>query len=480
MEQDVLVEAVGEIKKLTEDCQRVEQQGCEVMKNTFLGGMKDGESWGLRKWLSKHGSALHICNDLECILRSCQDLDRNLESTKKLGERLRPLAQQALKRLQTDVPSSYQEVSTAHPYLPFFHRLESALKGMANFDPDDDDVICIDDEEELEQAKQQAVQKSNTKRAAEVVLHQPFEPPVKKNKQTHDYLADLKPPEFDDQNDDGVLPDSVLDALIGGPGDWECPRCTMLNEAGIRRCCMCDQLKDGVDSDDDEGTGYPSYEDVAAAMGAIWDTTKSSGTSGSGTDWSISAGGNADAMSALQMAATLDKIANEYGENRNYPHHHNSAADFWDTRSNFSGLVRLLATLLRDQDVDYFVDLPNDMELVKKGKPMFSAMVKHPLCFRDIVKALLGDGKLPSVPSLKTWNMWKGVHLLQAMDLVLVNHLAYQGKVRTKERSDTNRLRRTLWDPIHSTVASFTSNDEEKRRLTPPRRGETSGFVIYK
>jgi hypothetical protein len=139
-----------------------------------------------------------------------------------------------------------------------------------------------------------------------------------------------------------------------------------------------------------------------------------------------------------------------------------------------------LATLLRDQDVDYFVDLPNDMELVKKGKPMFSAMVKHPLCFRDIVKALLGDGKLPSVPSLKTWNMWKGVHLLQAMDLVLVNHLAYQGKVRTKERSDTNRLRRTLWDPIHSTVASFTSNDEEKRRLTPPRRGETSGFVIYK
>merc|ERR1740124_904423 len=156
-----------EIKKLCSDSKRVEYQGCEVMKNTFLGGMKDGESWGLRKWLSKHGGALHICNDLECILRSCQDLERSLETTRKLGERLRPLAQQALERLRNDVPASYQEHSTAHPYLPFFHRLESALKGMANFDPEDDDVICIDDDDEIEEVKQLAREKEQTKRKNE-------------------------------------------------------------------------------------------------------------------------------------------------------------------------------------------------------------------------------------------------------------------------------------------------------------------------
>lgn len=168
MDKKVLDAAVQEIQKLCKDARGVELQGCEVMKNTFLGGMKDGESWGLRKWLSKNGGALHICNDCECILNSCQKLDRDSSSTTKLAGLLRPLAKNALTRLKADVPSSYQEVSTAHPYLPFFHRLESTLKGMSNFDPEDDDVICIDDDDEIEEEKAKAAAATAAKKENKV------------------------------------------------------------------------------------------------------------------------------------------------------------------------------------------------------------------------------------------------------------------------------------------------------------------------
>jgi hypothetical protein len=115
MESSVLNDSVLELNKLCQDSKQVEYQGCEVMKNSFLGGMKDGESWGLRKWLSMHGGALHICNDLECILRSCQNLDRSQEATRKLSERLRPLAKQALDRLKKDVPPSH--IPTFHSFI---------------------------------------------------------------------------------------------------------------------------------------------------------------------------------------------------------------------------------------------------------------------------------------------------------------------------------------------------------------------------
>lgn len=136
------------IKKLLQDVKKNEQKGnFEGMKNSFLGGMRDGESWGLRKWLSKNGGALKICNDIELIWGALRDLNREEATTKELARILRPKAKHALKRLQEGVPKAYQEVSTAHPYLPFFHRLECALKGLSEFDPEEDGVICIDDSE---------------------------------------------------------------------------------------------------------------------------------------------------------------------------------------------------------------------------------------------------------------------------------------------------------------------------------------------
>jgi hypothetical protein len=35
-----------------------------------------------------------------------------------------------------------------HLFLPIFHRLDVALKGLAEFDPEDDDVFILDDNEQ--------------------------------------------------------------------------------------------------------------------------------------------------------------------------------------------------------------------------------------------------------------------------------------------------------------------------------------------
>mmetsp|Transcript_28770 Transcript_28770/g.44186 ORF Transcript_28770/g.44186 Transcript_28770/m.44186 type:complete len:425 (+) Transcript_28770:50-1324(+) len=176
MEISVLNAATDEIRKLCGDAKRAQYQGYEGMKSNFLGGMKDGESWGLRKWLSRHGAGLTICTEIELICRAARNLNRESAQTKLLAERLRPMSSQSYERLKNDVPIAYQAVSTAHPYLPFFHRLESALKNLMEFDPDDDDVIIIEDEE-VENLKKAAPPPRNRKRKLNA------ESPAKQKKQ---------------------------------------------------------------------------------------------------------------------------------------------------------------------------------------------------------------------------------------------------------------------------------------------------------
>lgn len=148
MARDHLVAAKLQLDLLVREAQEAVPQGCEQVKNTFLGGMRENESWGLRKWLSKHGGAGAICNDLEEVLRTIKGLNKEEETTIKLAEMLRPIASQTHDRLKKDVPQAYQEQSSAHPYLPFFHRLEACLKQMASFDPEEDDVICLDSDDD--------------------------------------------------------------------------------------------------------------------------------------------------------------------------------------------------------------------------------------------------------------------------------------------------------------------------------------------
>lgn len=487
MSKENLTVAYKEIEKLVANAKAVENQGCEVVKNTFLGGMKDGESWGLRKWLSKQGGALHICNDTECLSTSCQKLEREAESTCKLAARLRPLADAALKKLKSEIPASYQEQSSAHPYLPFFHRLECALRGMANFDPEDDDVICIMDDDEVEELKAKASSAP---------------PPSSKRKRSRNKMSggnsDSKPakrkgnaPKFtstfnDDDSDIEVLEqkpqskrsntkkaatngDALDFGLEGLTGD-------AVDESDI----MQDLLKT---LDDDKNAFDFDAFDKKNEMNGIHGTS------------------NVNKYGAFDLADGLECIACIFDNNNQDTVRpvEVEKEPFWDSRYQYASVLRLFCDILRNPDcTEAYLEMADEDELVHEGKLPYTEIVRHPLCFRDIAAALFQDysmlendircsnGILPLETTLQDWNMWKGKDLLQAIDLVFLNSLAYgkanDGPERTSMRSRTNKLRKLLWAGIKDVIDdNLLSNDpEERRRCTPTRRGESSGFVVKK
>ena len=542
MEEKVLTEATQDIAKLCDDAQKVQNQGCEAMKNAFLGGMKDGESWGLRKWLSKNGGALHICNDLECILHACQKLNRSKEETVKLSERLRPLAKQALGRLKSDVPASYQEVSTAHPYLPFFHRLESALKGMANFDPEDDDVICIDDDDEIEEVKTKAKMPRPEKRPSSVA-DDFIEPYAKRRRKDYDPVPydfgragtpPIKNPFDSDADEDSVIEiidvkpppgsdnSSMANAAMNNNDNWRCSRCTMLNVTCSNRCCMCSKKRDeeetcsGLGADNeifdpfDELAGLASFEEAAVSVAAkIFDLPDPSPHRARGhvNQASMVAAPSspqnvappANIMTANQMIQHLERLAYLFDINKQDMIRPSTIErdGFWDSSgARYARILHLLVSLIRNRDSQPFLNPVDQLQLNASGQ-LYSDVIRHPLCFRDIVHSLVdmdqvgtksdgshqpcGSGILPC-RGLARWNMWRGFDFLQAIDLVFLNALAFNGKEKTKERSRTNRMRKLLWDEIHNITGEHFGSylEDEKRRVTPTRRGEKSGFVIRK
>ena len=151
-------------------------------------------------------------------------------------------------------------------------------------------------------------------------------------------------------------------------------------------------------------------------------------------------------------------------------------------------------SLICNHDSHLLLNAFEEERLNVEGRQSYSDWIKHPLCFRDIVHSLIdldqaettsdgtqqpsGTGILP-VDGLERWNMWRGFDMLQAIDLIFLNALAFNGKEKTQERSQINRMRKLLWDEIHNiTFAQFGADSEGRRRVTPTRRGETSGFVV--
>ena len=521
MECKILNKAYSEIKKLCEEAKLVEYQGCEVMKNTFLGGIKDGESWGLRKWLSMEGGALQICNDLECILNSCQKLDRSNNTTTQLSDRLRPLAKQALERLKNDVPGSYQEISTAHPYLPFFHRLESALKSMSNFDPEDDDVICLDDDEIEEEKKR--VTTIPLKRSS--IQH--TDQYAKRAKLNDDHFANV----FED-DDVSIVEVLDLHTAIASPtnfnqedsglkhdDEWICSRCSMLNPAGEIRCCMCGKTLSATCDSEDEAetsafnktfaeleaqkniTDNDSLDEVSARKVNVAAKLEASAIDAQITPsykngLSLSplmahvVSTEATHLSPADISRRLEKLVHLFDIDQpdNIRPNIIQMESFWDMRVQYACALRLFLQIICHRESHQFLDPVDERHLILMGHRPYASVIKHPLCFRDIVCALLngvneqshGEGQLPP-PSLGSWNMWRGMDLLHAIDLVFLNSLAYNGKERTKERSQTNKLRRKFWEGINEIIASHVGPDVERRRMiTPTRRGESSGFVVRK
>jgi len=459
----------------------------------------------LRKWLSKQGGALHICNDTECLSTSCQKLDRELESTQKLAIRLRPLASAALKKLKSEIPASYQEQSSAHPYLPFFHRLECALTCMENFDPEDDDVICIVDDDEVEKLKAKASSapaQSRSKRKRSRTSISAGSDLVKgetesqKRKATEQFLS-----AGSDNNDSDIevlerkpaprrssskktttnatkvdTNDNVNNYALGGTDDAG-------DELGLMQ-----ELLNSLDDDNNEvNINFDEFERKS-------DFEEDDLEGGNHTS-------DISKFGAVEIADGLDSLASLFLSNQ----HNKVRPDgiekdpFWDDSVQYASALRLFSEILRAPEcTSMFLESVDDNELIQEGKLPFIEVVKHPLCLRDIASALLRDfnavdnsiecsnGILPFGTTLPDWNMWKGIELLQAIDLVFLNSLAYWkvndegGKSNTRSR--TNRLRKLLWAGIKEVIddSLSPSDADERRRCTPTRRGESSGFVVRK
>lgn len=200
---------------------------------------------------------------------------------------------------------------------------------------------------------------------------------------------------------------------------------------------------------------------------------------------------------ACTMAENLEHVAIMFEQNQQDAVRPVSAPknSFW-SGSRYGEALRLFGSILRKPESPHFLERIDDDQLLQAGSPPFSHVIKNPLCFRDIVSALITnvdeahhglvegeDGKL-RVSGLSGWNMWKGTDLLQAIDLVLLNSLAYGKAVeegKSNHRAITNKLRRSLWAGIQDIVNEHVGNDVVKRKeCTPTRRSETSGFVVYK
>jgi len=485
MSSENLMTAFKELEKLVANARTVESQGCEVVKNTFLGGMKDGESWGLRKWLSKQGGALHICNDTECLSSSCNKLEREAPSTIKLAARLRPLAAAALKKLKSEIPSSYQEQSSAHPYLPFFHRLECALRGMSNFDPEDDDVIEIVDDDEVQELKAKASAApppTKRKRSRNSMSGNGNSASAPKKKSTK-----AKQLAFDDDDDSDI---EVLDHK---------PAPKRSNTKKSSSTTNGDVLDFGFDAT----VGHNEDEsDIMEALMKQLDENDDSinfdifdgKTSEEGTR-------NSNKFNAFDLADGLEHIAYLFDANKDETVRPIEIIKetFWDNKLQYASALRLFCEILRSPDcTNAYLESVDEDELIQEGKLPYTEIVKHPLSFRDICSSIFADysivdksiqsssGILPLETTLEDWNMWKGKELLQAIDLVLLNSLAYgkanDGGGKSSTRSRTNKLRKLLWAGIKEVIDETlpSCGVEEKRRHTPTRRGESSGFVVKK
>ncbi|VEU39288.1 unnamed protein product [Pseudo-nitzschia multistriata] len=502
MTPDHLREAYKELQKLVANSKDVESQGCEAVKNTFLGGMKDGESWGLRKWLSKHGGALHICNDTECMSTSCQKLDRELETTRKLAERLRPMAAKSLKKLKSDIPASYQEQSSAHPYLPFFHRLECALRAMSNFDPEDDDVICIIDDDEVEELKAKAAAASSSSSSSNKAKRRSSAAGKSKTSESMNGNRGGTKRKHQQVELDIIDPgdDSDVEVLEQKPPPRRTSyknnkRSELSTETNASRLEV-----DGISHNEKTRTVDEIFKETDNELEELFKTLEDDPHEDMFYDH-MPKTDNISKYDAYQLADGLDSLATLFDTNQ----HDKVRPDdfkqesFWDRSYPFASALRLFSEILRSPDCSgNFLESVDDLERKQEGIRPYKSIVKHPLCFRDICCALLedfnqidnsitcSDGKLTS-EKLQIWNMWKGMDLLQAIDLVFLNSLAYgkanEAGTKSNTRSKTNRLRKVLWSGIKEVIdASLGKNggQEERRKCTPTRRGESSGFVVYK
>lgn len=255
---------------------------------------------------------------------------------------------------------------------------------------------------------------------------------------------------------------------------WRCRDCTFLNSASSVQCEMCQ---------DDDSDGADELANFLGGSFLVGDG------SGHGDPYQ---GEPSQSTSALQAADAreLECLAQHISLGGNLPTRalqHQQQDQFWGTADKFPRLLALFRTIIQHPSSHRFVEPVNESHLFVMGMPGYTSVVKHPICFHTIVLALsrsedavtyphlatrLANGEL-SIDGLQDWNMWNGLHLIEAIDLVFLNSLAYDGN--DANRSDTETLRKVLWDGVDSILKSL--QPPERRNHLPNRRTETSSFV---
>ena len=526
--------------------------------------MREGQSWGLRKWLSTNGGALAICNDLELIMGALRKLDKSAPSTIRLAEIVRPRAQLVFDRLKADVPKAYQEHSSAHPYLPFFHRLEGVLKGLATFDPTDDDVVCLDDSDDEDDIKPTPVKSesgagivptgatpglgskrpsvsaksddssmmdtSTSKRikreesdlsgfsgfnqAFGNVLEkladegdtggtgasgQSSTPAQKQEIETIDLLdssdeedeVDSKPsavptgaPTGESAVESKLPPMAANMAQAASPATgaskgWRCPQCTYFNEANAKKCAMCEDEDDDEDFDSDallqalmNGT---FANDVGPSASANSTLGGSATVAAQGTNTAFPIPHTADSLSTK-----LDAIITGFGSNMHYmlrPCEVDTTSEHWNAEHNYVWALKFLKMILQRPESRSLINPTDETALFLAGHPSYSSVIRHPVCFADIVEALAtpktrgshlwGDGKLSSLPKC---NLWEGKDLLEAIDMVLLNALAYFGDRDNNKKTLAQKLRTFFWKTLDEKCA-------HNKSILPKRRRPSDKFI---
>jgi hypothetical protein len=478
MDGNTLTEAYNGLLQLRSEAANAQTQGSEAVKSHFLGGMKDGESWGLRKWLSRHGGALHVCTDVECIVSVCRQLDDSV--LQRMSQLLRPAGRTVLHQLQTEIPTSYQAHSTAHPYLPYFHRLEAALRNLSTLG-EANDIICLDSDDDDDDDVQLIVPPKKT-----AASHKQAPAPIRKpaaaaitaaavvavpqQQQHHQQLHKRSRVHAfaDDDNDDND------DDVDNGSLDTKPPARKNLAEQPVF-------IKQDEDEEDDADNNNHVNNNNNNNNGDNDDDGSSSGES---CDDAVEVIDNnpwpfqplTDSGLVRRLVTQVYQLAEAWDANQLMRPPHVHASPFW--RGNrFAEALRLFADLLdarQHATMSFLAEPTDDNACVKAGQPPFSHVVKHPIAFRCIVNSLLDrSGNLPD-KSLASWNMFDGKDMLQAIDLVFLNSLAYGKMVNaeTSVRQEINQLRKVLWAGIHKMKAQ--KND------LPTRRVETSGFIVYR
>ena len=95
---------------------------------SFIGGISEGRSFGLRAWIGEAGGVGPACDATECIIVAIWKLPTLNEDAEKCLSVIRPHAENVLNKLKTEIPVQLQKRGDTHPPLPYFNRLETALK----------------------------------------------------------------------------------------------------------------------------------------------------------------------------------------------------------------------------------------------------------------------------------------------------------------------------------------------------------------